>query len=251
MPNASHLFSFAALAAGLRVDTPLASVRHAEHLLEARVWTQVVQIDNASAVSPYPRVVYALVFQLDSVLWFYTPKDGTQSLSLYRGQTEKDRANLGPLFLAIDPGFTHWTRLPKSDESLTDELRLPNGCFIESMTLLFRELEKGSPIENPKLLSYYVSRPGGIRGHTVLQFTSGGKVHVIDPDRPARPATFRYADPNDPKDVANRIRRDVSKARQLPLQEFLRHLPDGSIARRPGRADTLPVQPAAGIALHS
>jgi hypothetical protein len=251
MPSTSHLFSFAALAAGLGVDTSLPSVRRAEHLLEAHVWTQVVQIDNTSAVSPYPRVVYALVFQLDSVLWFYTPKDGTQSLSLYRGQTEKDKANLGPLFVAIDPGFTHWTGLPKSDESPAAGSRLPNGCFIESMTLLFRELEKGSAVENPKLLSYYVSRPGGIRGHTVLQFTYGGKIHVIDPDRPTRPATFRHADPNDPKDVANRIRRDVSKARQLPLREFLRHVPDDSIARRPARGETQPVQPAAGIALHS
>jgi hypothetical protein len=251
MLNASHLFSVAAFAAGLSVDTSLPSVRHAEHLLEAHVWTQVVKIDNASAASPYPRVVYALVFQLDSVLWFYTPKDGTQSLSLYRGQADKDKANLGPLLLAIDPGFTHWTRLPKSDESLTDGLRLPNGCFIESMTLLFRELEKGSPIENPKLLSYYVSRPGGIRGHTVLQFTSGGKVHVVDPDRPARPATFRNADPNDPKDVANRIRRDVSKARQLPLREFLRHSPGDDVARGSGRGDALLALHATGIALHS
>jgi hypothetical protein len=251
MPNASHLLSVATLAAGLSVDTSLRSVRHAEHLLEARVWTQVVQIDNASAVSPYPRVVYALVFQLDSVLWFYTPRDGTQSLSLYRGQTEKDKASLGPLFLAIDPGFTHWTTLPKSDESPSDGSRLPNGCFIESMTLLFRELEKGSPVENPKLLSYYVLRPGGIRGHTVLQFTSEGKVRIIDPDRPAKRATFQNADPDDPKDVAKWIRRDVSKARHLPLREFLRPSPAGYVASRRGQGDTPAVQPAAGISLHS
>jgi hypothetical protein len=251
MPNASHLFSFATLAAGLSVDSSLPAVRHAQHLLEARSWTQVVRIDNASAASPYPRVVYALIFQLDSVLWFYTPKDGTQSLSLYKAQAEKDKANLGPLLLAIDPGFTRWSRLPDSDEAPADGLRLQNGCFIESMVLLFRELEKGSPIENPMLLSYYVSRPGGIRGHTVLQFTSGGRVHVIDPDRPASVATFRYADPSDPRDVANRIRRDVSSARHLTLREFLGRDPAGYVAGAPGRGDTLAAQPATPSVVHS
>lgn len=251
MPNASHVFSVAAVAAGLSVDPSLSPARHAQHLLEAHLWTQVVRIDNASAASPYPRVVYALIFQLDSVLWFYTPKDGTQSLSLYRGQPEKDKANLGPLLLAIDPGFTHWTRFPESDESPADGLRLQNGCFIESITLLFRELEKGSPIENPMLLSYYVSLPGGIRGHTVLQFTSGGRVHVIDPDRPARVATFRYTDANDPKDVAQRIRRDVSKARHFPLREFLGHTKGDYLTRTPGGGHTYVVQPVAGTAAHS
>jgi hypothetical protein len=251
MPNATHLFSFAALAASLGVDTSLPSVRHAQHLLEAHVWTQVVRIDNASAASAYPRVVHALIFQLDSVLWFYTPRDGTQSLSLYRGQAEKDKMNLGPLLLAIDPGFTHWTLLSSSDETPDDGLRLQNGCFIESITLLFRELEKGSPIENAMLLSYYVSLPGGIRGHTVLQFTSGGRVHVIDPDRPARAATLRYADPNDPKDVASRIRRDVSSARHLPLREFLNRAPGDFVAGSAGTGHTFVAQPAARASAHS
>ena len=215
------------------------------------MWTQVVRIDNASAASPYPRVVHALIFQLDSVLWFYTPRDGTQSLSLYRGQAERDKANLGPLLLAIDPGFSHWTLLPDSDETRDNGLRLQNGCFIESISLLFRELEKGSPIENAMLLSYYVSLPGGIRGHTVLQFTSGGRVQVIDPDRPARAATFRYADPNDPRDVANRIRRDISSARHLPLREFLNRTPGDLISRAPGVRHAFVAQPAAGTATHS
>ncbi len=251
MPNASHLFSFAALAAGMSVDPSLPSVRHAQHLLEAHSWTQVIRIDNAAVASPYPRTFYALIFQFDSFLWFYTPMDGTQSLSQYTGQAEKDKANLGPLLLAIDPGFTHWTRLRSSDETPADGLRLQNGCFIESIMLLFRELERGSPIENPMLLSYYVSLPGGIRGHTVLQFTSGGRVRIIDPDWPTRTVTLRYADPTDAMDVALRIRWDVSRARHFPLREFLKRGPGVYFAGTPGSRNTRAVPPAAGTAAHS
>jgi hypothetical protein len=251
VPNASHVLSFAVLAARLGADTPLPSVRHAQHLLEPHLWTQIVQIDNVSTASPYPRVVYALIFQLDSALWFYTPADGTQSLSQYRGQVEKDKANLGPLLVAVDPGFTHYSRLPEADEALGDGLRLQNGCFIESITLLFRELEKGTPVENPMLLSYYVLISGRIRGHTVLQFTSGGKVRVIDPDRPTRVVTFRYAHPTDPEDVADRIRGDIYRARHFPLREFLQQAPSARFAQTSDRRDALVVQPAAGKAAHS
>ena len=251
VPTAAQVASLAVLAVNLGVDPSLPTVRQAQHLLEPHLWTQAVQIDNVSPGRPYPRVVYALIFQLDSVLWFYTPWDGTQSLSQYRGQVEKDKANLGPLLLAVDPGFTHYSVLPRSVEAPAGGLRLQNGCFIESIMLLFRELAKGSPVENPMLLSYYVAISGRIRGHTVLQFTSGGRVRVIDPDRPAKVVTFRYADPADPKDVADRIRRDINRARHFSLREFLQQAPGARYAATPDRNGPLVVQPAAGQAAHS
>ena len=67
------------------------------------------------------------------------------------------------------------------------------------MALLFQRLERGGEIENPRLLSYYVALPGGIRGHTVLQFTAGGRVQIIDPDRPSRVIRIHYANEHDPR----------------------------------------------------
>jgi hypothetical protein len=221
MPNVSQMLSVAALATGLGVDAPLDSVRRAQALLASHTWSEIVRIENTSACSRYPRVLPALVFQMNSVLWFYTPTDGTQSLSLYRNRAEADKSDLGPLLKAIDPGFTHWQVLPEAVGEPPSGGRPPNGCFIESLAILFERLARGERIENPKLLSYYVQLPGGIRGHTVLQFSAGGRIMIVDPDCPLRATRIRYANEGDPKSVADRIRGDVARARHLPLGEFL------------------------------
>ena len=59
----------------------------------------------------------------------------------------------------------------------------------------------------------------------MLQFTSGGRVQVVDPDWPNRIIRISHADPNDPKSVADRIRGDVARARHLSLGEFLDRAP--------------------------
>src|SRR5208282_5741579 len=198
MQKLPHLLSVAALATGLGANGQFEAVRRAQGQLEPHVWTQVIRIDNSNLSSRYPRTVDALLFQLDSILWFYTPADGTQSLSLYRNRAEADKLNLGPLLAAIDEGFTRWKVLPPAGGPLPKPARLPNGCFIESIAILLRRLDCGAAVENPQLLSYYVARPGGVRGHTVLQFTSGGRVQVVDPDWPNRIIRISHADPNDP-----------------------------------------------------
>ena len=221
MPNVSQVLTVAALASGLNADKSLAFVKRAQSLIAGHTWSEVVRIDNTSAASRYPVVVDALIFQLDSALWFYSPIDGTQSLSHFRNRVEVDKLELGPLLAAIDPGFTRWEVLPDNDQPAVVDSRIPNGCFIESMALLFQRLARGAQVQNPKLLSYYVALPGGIRGHTVLQFTVGGAIQVVDPDHPARPIRILHARDDDPKSVVGRIRRDVAKARYLPLGEFL------------------------------
>lgn len=170
MPNVSHMLSVAALATGLGFDSSLEPVRQAQRLIEPYAWSEVVRIENSAAASRYPRVLNALIFQLDSVLWFYTPADGTQSLSLYRGRAEADKLDLGPLLAAIDGGFTRWEVLPKTSEFPLAGSRPPNGCFIESMAILFHRLADGASIENPKLLSYYVALPGGNAGAEARSF---------------------------------------------------------------------------------
>ncbi len=233
---------------GLGPDRSLDIVQRAQLLIQSHTWSEVVRIENTGASSRYPRTVYALVFQLDSVLWFYTPTDGTQSLSLLRGRAESDKQNLGPLLAAIDSGFTAWGVMPKEAAPPTGRPRLPNGCFIESMAILFDRLARGGRVENPKLLSYYVALSGGIRGHTVLQFTSAGRVQVIDPDRPYSPRRIRYADEGNATSVALRIRGDISKARHLPLDEFLHRPPGQYCATVPavspsGHEQHVPAQP--------
>jgi hypothetical protein len=227
VPHVSQVLTVASLATGLNAEKSLAFVKRAQSLLAGYTWSEVVRIDNASDASRYPEVVSALVFQLDRALWFYTPTDGTQSLSQYRGRVAADKLELGPLLAAIDPGFTRWEVLDDVGEQPVVDSRIPNGCFIESMALLFQRLARGGQVQNPKLLSYYVALPGGIRGHTVLQFTSGGELQVVDPDHPARTIRIRHARGDDPKSVVGRIRGDVAKARNLPLGEFLGRAPEG------------------------
>ena len=233
MPNVSHLLTIATLATGLGVDRSLDAVRGAQHMLELHTWSEIVRIENTAPRSRYPRVLPALIFQLDSVLWFYTPTDGTQSLSLYRNHADADKVNLGPLLAAIDKGFTRWEVLPRGVGPPPAGTRLPNGCFIESMALFFQRIACDPRIENPKLLSYYVTLPGGTHGHTVLQYTLGGRIQIVDPDRPASTLRVRYADEDDAKSVADWIRGDVTKARQLPLEEFLDRAPGRYYARVP------------------
>jgi hypothetical protein len=224
MPNVSHMLTVATLATGIGVDGSLDAVRRAQDLLDSHTWSEVVRIDNSAASSPYPRVVPALIFQLDSVLWFYTPTDGTQSLSRLLRHAEADKLDVGPLLAAIDKGFTRWTVLPRVSVPAPARGRIPNGCFIESIALLFQRMSYGIHIENPKLLSYYVSLPGGVRGHTVLQYTAAGRIQVVDPDRPKSTLRVR-ANEDVPKSVADRIRGDVASARHLPLGEFLDRAP--------------------------
>src|SRR5215469_8361935 len=75
----------------------------AQQMLGPTVWSQVIRIENCAPRSRYPADFCALVFELDDVLWLYTPYDGTQSLSRYRGRVERDKAGLGDLLRAVDP----------------------------------------------------------------------------------------------------------------------------------------------------
>jgi hypothetical protein len=225
MPNVSHLLTVAALAAGLGDNRSLEHVLRARSLLADNTWTEVIRIENAAPASPYPKVVYALVFQMNTALWFYTPTDGTQSLSHFQGRAEADKLDLGRLLVSIDRGFTHWETVPETAMAPERLPRLPNGCFIESLAILFDRLASGNEVQDPRLLSYYVNRPEGVRGHTVLQFEAGGRTLVIDPDWPTRLITIRYADAKDPMSVVYRMRRDVAKARHLSLDEFLARRP--------------------------
>jgi hypothetical protein len=207
-----------------RADSDADNARRARALLGPEVWSQLIRVENSRPGRPYPAVVHALVFELEDALWFYTARDGTQSLSQYLGRTAADEANLGPLLRAIDPGFGGWA--PELAEPLpaTISLELANGCFIQSIALLRARLARGLVAGSPRLLSYYVDTPTGRRGHTVLEYVGEGGLRILDPARPTHPLTLRIAPEASPQAQARLLRPDIALARCLPLREFGRRL---------------------------
>src|SRR5256885_1866204 len=93
---------------GRGADSSLAAAQRAQAELGPEVWSEVIRVENPARGSAYPRTFHALVFELADILWFYTAIDGTQSLSLRRGQAAADKANLTPLLRAIERGFARW-----------------------------------------------------------------------------------------------------------------------------------------------
>ncbi|MES1167772.1 MAG: hypothetical protein ABUL61_01245, partial [Oleiharenicola lentus] len=107
------------------------SAYRARELIGPEVWSRVVHIENQPGVaSRYPGEFYALVVEFADVLWFYTEYDGTQNLSLQRGQVAADKANLGALLRAVDPALQEYTLAPEVSEPIGEAVIPPNGCFL-------------------------------------------------------------------------------------------------------------------------
>jgi len=191
--------------------------RQAAAMLGPTLWKQVLRVHNTSSESRYPRSFGAVVFEMGGILWFYTSTGGTQSLSIRLGCAKRDEQDLGPLLSNIDPGFTHWE--PDLGSYSPDEKSSvpPNACFIQSVELLRSSLSRGIHIERARLLSYYVSFPTGLRGHTVLYLETDKGPTVIDPLMQRWPLHVRGTNTGDPKSVAYFIRHDVALARWVPI----------------------------------
>jgi hypothetical protein len=183
----------------------LSSALAARSLLGAKVWARPVRIGNTESTrefarSPYPREVYGLVFELSGILWFYCDSNGTQSLSRRTGSLAADKADPGPLFLAIDRGFTRWSWVNDQGDPARPSLGVPpNACFIESVAALFRRVAAGGQADAPRLLSYYVDTPSGWRGHTVLVFGDRAGLAALDPEFSGRPVRLPSILGQDPK----------------------------------------------------
>ena len=198
-------------------DLSVHYARQASAMLGPTLWKRVLRIHNSSADGRYPPSLGAVVFEMGGILWFYTSTDGTQSLSLRRGHAWDDEQDFGPLLTHIDPGFSRWEYDP--DGAGPDEKGPvpPNACFIQSIALLRQSLSMGVSAGRARLLSYYVTYPTGMKGHTVLFLQSDVGSTVIDPLMQRRPLAIRSANPADATSVANCIRRDVTLARWVPV----------------------------------
>ena len=202
----------------------LADAAAARALLGDLGWVRVARIENSGAHSwnrrsPYPRVVYATVFELSGILWFYTDTDGTQSLSLTRNTVARDEAAPGPLFRAIDPGFAAWSWVGERElAGRAIARRPPNACFVESVSFLLRRMMSGQETRSPELLSYYVDTPFGRLGHTVLVFSTARGIQAADPEVSASPVEIPPWVGAEPGALSAYLRgRPVSAARALPV----------------------------------
>lgn len=167
-------------------------------------WSRLIRIENISKRSLYPAVVDALVFEEAGILWFYSPTNGTQSLSRFLNRVEADKENLGPLLTAIDPGFTHFEFVanPAAGLPFVSGEKLENGCFIECLGALRDRVMRGERVASPRLLSLYVDTASGRLGHTVLTYDTPGGFFLLDPTRSARPRALPEAWRDDPTALA-------------------------------------------------
>jgi hypothetical protein len=197
----------------------------ARALLGSSVWSRIARIENTESPrefrrSPYLREVYALVFELSGILWFYCDSNGTQSLSLRTASADIDKADPGPLFTAIDHGFTRWAWINDEQSALRVAAAVPpNACFIESVAALFRRVAAGREVDAPKLLSYYINTPSGWRGHTVLVFRDGEDLAALDPEFSERAVRLPSILGGDPRAWSSYLRGGpVGSARTLAIK---------------------------------
>jgi hypothetical protein len=198
-----------------RAEDSLLHARRGQALLGPDVWSQVIRVENGGDTRVYPRTVHALVFELVGQLWFYCSADGTQSLSLYANRLAEDKAHLGPLLRAIEPGFTSWKVLPNA-EIKPGPLR--NGCFLESLAALRMRAGAGVELSEPRLLSYYVEVGSTQRGHTVLVYRQADRMVVFDPGRPEKDILLPARTAESAVALARALDRpDIAKARFLAI----------------------------------
>jgi hypothetical protein len=211
------------LCAELPAETSLETAQRAQYLLGPETWSRVITVRNETWSGRYPRTVHALVFEVAGMLWFYTDSEGTQSFSLYVGQLEREKSDFGPLLREIEPGFVQWTVEPAPPRAANRRAHsLPNGCFIESIVALRERIRAGGNVEEPRLLSYYVTTPVGRKGHTVLTYQTDRALEVFDPDRRDERLVFSKPIASDALKLARALHGgDVVKARYVRLDSEL------------------------------
>lgn len=203
------------------LDASLAHARAAQARLGRDTWSRVLRIENDNRKSAYPKTLYVLVFELASILWFYSDVDGTQSLSLYRDHVAQDQGDLGPLLRAIDPGFRRWTEVADpADSAERGEVDVPNGCFIDSVAAWRRVADRDSGAAEPRLLSFYGDPALHLAGHTVLTFVTAQELVVVDPMAPRQRQVYPLELRRDALALARAVAGPVVvKARFLPMPD--------------------------------
>jgi hypothetical protein len=156
----------------------------AQRWLGAGVPARVIRLTNDPAVNGRPAEFHGLVVAFADILWLYTEFDGTQNLSLRRGQVAADEANLLALLQQSVPGVTGWTDDLDPPPALADPVApLPNGCFIACVARWEKLRRDRDPPVRVRLLACYP--PDRRAGHMLLEFERGRARYVFDPAAPA------------------------------------------------------------------
>jgi hypothetical protein len=207
----------------------LTSARRAQALLPEGTWSRVLRITNSGRRSPYPAEVHALVFEYADRLWFYTETDGTQSLSLHRGRLAEEKADLQPVLRAIDRGFTGFADAPPPRDgdrlpNASAAKRLPNGCFVESLSFFGQLCAADQAPDEANLLLFYTGRGRERKGHCVLHYRRGDAQFVYDPTGVREPERVHVREGPEPLDVARWVCpenavRPLDRAVFVPLRD--------------------------------
>jgi hypothetical protein len=177
-------------------------------------------VENVAEKSLYPPVVFALVFEAGSILWFYTDTEGTQSFSLHRDNLAAEKADFSQLLTAIEPGFQRYSIL-EDMPAVKNELigPLPNGCLIESVASVQWLIDRGETIDRANLVSFYFELDGERKGHTVLAYENEAGAFLVDPT--PRPRRIHVGEklPDNPLVLAQKWQRHVpvQNARRFAL----------------------------------
>lgn len=154
-------------------------------MLGSDAWSRIVRVENTAKHSIYPRTVYALVFELGGLLWFYTDTDGTQSFSLYVNRLAEEKADFGPLLRAIDPGFETYEILHNESPLKTNGPIEPPpfACLLESVAAARALADRGENIKRAELVWFYINGKDrkSLQGHTVLAYEDQDGAYLVDP----------------------------------------------------------------------
>jgi hypothetical protein len=201
-------------AASLRAGS-LESAFQARAMIGGEVWSRVLRIENAGVgrTSRYPAEFHGLVVAFEGRLWLYTEFDGTQSISRYAGRLEQDRADLGPLLQAVEPGLTRF-------EDVTDHRPFgvlarppPYHCFPAAVAHWQKLQRETTPPTRARLLAFYPERQR--QGHMVLEYWRDGRRYIFDPEQPGKDRELSVRLTEDPLKVARAIHRAGDRNRPV------------------------------------
>ena len=195
-------------------------VRLARERVGAKTWSREVLLELREATDVFPREVAALVFEYQGILWLYTPYDGTRSLALLLAGARPERVNLAGI---IRPQISTVLAV----RTLADEGRpepgghLRQGCFIDSLAALRREISTGAGIRRAALLCYYTLGDGMKGAHTVAFVETATERFVIDASRSATPIEVAEGRTRSAQSLAAAVAPwgEVTSARWLPVIE--------------------------------
>ncbi len=177
------LVVLALLAPPVRADSREAAFR-ARAWLGPDVTARVIRITNAaSATNGRPAEFHGLVIAFADILWLYTEADGTQNLSLRRGQLAEDEANLLALLQEAIPGVAAFADDNEAPPGFAKAAGPPpNGCFIACVARWEKLRRERNPPGHVRLLACYP--PDRRAGHMLLEFERGRRRYVFDPAAP-------------------------------------------------------------------